>query len=165
MVILQSTTAHKDVIIVQKYNTTGADVDRTKEVHKPRVIETGHRSNLRNCKSALTFIFSRTIDISSHAHRSTYSKLVFCFIRSLFPPLTILESLTAHLPDSFMHSSPMNSALADVHQRLQGPGGRLVPPPAYSAYPVQNVSLHAPHGCGRQFSTHPREFPPKQHFP
>jgi hypothetical protein len=40
----------------------------------------------------------------------------------------------------------MNSALADVHRRLQGPWGRFVPPPAYSVYPVQNVLPHAPLG-------------------
>ena len=45
-----------------------------------------------------------------------------------------------------MHSSPINSALADVRRRLQRPGGWFVPPPAYFAYPMQSISPHAPHG-------------------
>ena len=108
------------------------------------------RSNLRNCKSALTFIFPTSslellIPPPTHIGLRTCCSFSACYVfySHLSQPSKAIRCL---LPDSFMHSWPMNSILADVHRHLQGPWDRFVPPPAYSAYPVQNVSPHVPHG-------------------
>ena len=140
MAILQLTTARKDVFIVQKHNATGADVNRTKEgrcisyVSWRRTAPTYEIASRLLHWSSLELLISPPTRIGLRTWSSSPACYVFYSQSS--------KAIRLLLPDSFMHSSPMNSALVNVHRRLQGPWGRFVPPPAYSAYPVQTASLH-----------------------